>query len=90
MGFGCARCATAWVGRTIHSEGHRRLVALLRQYRAESGLRQKELAERLDRPQSFVSKYEAGERRLDLVELEAICRVLDVALTELVRRWDQG
>jgi len=36
-----------------------------------------------------VSKYEAGERRLDLVELKGICTVLGVRLTDLVRRWEQ-
>lgn len=65
-------------------------MVLLRGYREEAGLRQTELAERLGRPQSFVSKYEAGERRLDLVELKGICTVLGVPLAELVRRWDVG
>lgn len=49
-----------------------------------------DLAERLDRPQSFVSKYEAGERRLDLVELRGICIVPGVSLTDVVRRWERG
>lgn len=78
------------MGRTIHTEEHRRLIALLRERREAAGLRQIDLAERLDRPQSFVSKYEAGERRLDLVELRGICMVLGVSLSELVTRWEQG
>jgi hypothetical protein len=43
---------------------------------------------RLDRPQSCVSKYEAGERRLDLVELRAICLAAGANLTEVVQRFD--
>lgn len=78
------------MGRTIHTEEHRRLIALLRGHREAAGLRQVDLAEQLDRPQSFVSKYEAGERRLDLVELRSICIVLGVSLTDVVRRWEQG
>jgi len=53
-------------------------------------LRQVDLAQRLVRPQSFVSKYVAGERRLDLVELRSICGALGVSLADLVRGWEQG
>ncbi|HEY7768573.1 helix-turn-helix domain-containing protein [Longimicrobium sp.] len=58
------------------------LLNLLRQMRLESGLRQEELADRLGRPQSFVSKYETGERRLDVLELRAICEACGVPLAE--------
>lgn len=75
------------MGRTIHTPEHRRLVQLLRQLREEAGLRQTELAGLLGRPQSFVSKYESGERRLDLVELRDICRALGADLVEVVRQW---
>lgn len=78
------------MGRTIRTEEHRRLIALLRQHREAAGLRQVDLAERLDRPQSFVSKYEAGERRLDLLELRSICTALGVSLADLVRQWEHG
>ncbi len=39
---------------------------------------QSEIAHRLGKPQSFVSKYESGERRLDIVEFMDICRALDI------------
>jgi len=42
-------------------------------------LRQVQVAEALDVPQSFVSKYESGERRLDLIELRQVCAVLGVS-----------
>lgn len=41
------------------------LLTLLRRIRAEAGLRQVDMAEKLKMPQSYVSKYESGERRLD-------------------------
>jgi transcriptional regulator with XRE-family HTH domain len=47
----------------------------LKQARAESGLTQVEVADRIKRPQSFVSKIESGERRVDLVELNELARV---------------
>ena len=63
-----------------------KLQELLRQLRLDSGLRQEDLAKRLGRPQSFVSKYESGERRVDVLELREICAVLGASLTEFVRR----
>lgn len=65
------------------------LQALLREIRIQVGLTQTELAARLEKPQSFVSKYESGERRLDLAELDEICRALGIALPELVRRYEE-
>jgi transcriptional regulator with XRE-family HTH domain len=78
------------VGRTIFTPEHRALTAVLRAMREEAGVRQVELAERLDRPQSYVSKYETGERRLDLVELRAICLALDVPLVSAVDRFEKA
>lgn len=50
------------------------LARLLRSAREEAGLTQKDAAILLGKPQSFVSKVESGERRLDVVELQAIAR----------------
>ena len=47
----------------------------LRQARLEAGLTQVEVARKLKRPQSFVSKIESGERRVDVVELSELARV---------------
>ncbi len=64
---------------------------LLVRARHERGLTQADVASRLDRPQSFVSKYERGERRLDLVEFIHIARALDIEpcafIKELVDAW---
>jgi transcriptional regulator with XRE-family HTH domain len=51
--------------------------ALIKQLRVSQQLTQKQLAERLGRPQSYVSKYELGERRLDFVETFLVCEALD-------------
>jgi transcriptional regulator with XRE-family HTH domain len=51
---------------------------MLVQARKDSGLTQVDLAARLSRPQSFVSKFERGERRVDVVEFLEISRALEI------------
>ena len=68
----------------------KRLPALLRQIRLEAGMRQADVAELLGQPQSFVSKYESGERRLDLLELRQVCKAVGISLAEFVRRFEDS
>jgi len=56
--------------KSIHTAKYRMLLRRLRAARLESGLTQAQVAEKLGQPQSFVSKCESGERRIDAVELE--------------------
>ncbi|WP_100485559.1 helix-turn-helix domain-containing protein [Mycobacteroides abscessus] len=72
--------------KSIVSVEYQRLCALLRQMRGEAGLTQVQMAERLDVPQSFVSKYESGERRLDVVELGHVARAMGSTLGAVVER----
>lgn len=62
------------------------LAKLLCALRSESSMRQIDLAQKLGKPQSFVSKYESGERRLDILELSDICAALCISLSEVVLR----
>ncbi len=62
------------------------LQQLLRQIRKDKGLTQTELAEKLNSPQSFVSKYESGERRLDILEVQDICTACGITLEEFARQ----
>lgn len=66
-----------------------RLQTVLKSVRVEAGLKQTELAERLKCDQSFVSRYERGERRLDLIELDQIASACGVDLVDLVRRYSR-
>lgn len=75
--------------KSIYSREHARLRSLLRQFRVSAGLRQIELAAKLKKPQSFVSNYERGERRLDLLELRQVCSALGVGLVEFVKRFER-
>ncbi len=55
----------------------------LRRERISKGLTQAALAGRLNQPQSYVSKYETGERRLDFVETLLVCDALEIDLAHL-------
>jgi transcriptional regulator with XRE-family HTH domain len=59
--------------KTIHTERHKHLRALLKERRKAAGLTQTAVADRLGRPPSYAAKYEGGDRRLDVLEF------LDVA-----------
>ena len=63
------------------------LAALLRQVRLDSNFTQLQLAEKVGQTQSYVSKYESGEQRLDLIELEAVCKAVGISLTDFVERY---
>ncbi len=63
--------------RTLRSSRQRHLLALLVEARRAAGLSQTEVARRLGKPQSFVAKYEGGERRLDIIEFLDIAAALE-------------
>lgn len=64
-----------------------RLAALLRQVRLDANITQLQLAEKIGQTQSYVSKYENGEQRLDLIELETVCKATGITLTKFVERY---
>lgn len=74
------------MGKNRRGQEQAILQTLLRQIRQEAGLRQQDLATRIGELQSFVSKYESGERRLDVLELRQICRALGLPLSSFVQR----
>ncbi len=55
---------------------------LLKQLRISNNLTQDQVATRLGRPQSYVSKYETGERRLDFVETVYVCQALGIEIAQ--------
>ncbi len=58
---------------------------LLKDLRVQQGLSQRDLASKLKVPQSYVSKYETGERRLDFVETVHVCGVLGIGIAEFAK-----
>jgi transcriptional regulator with XRE-family HTH domain len=76
--------------KSIFTVEHKRLQELLRQIRLGAGLRQEDLAELLGKDQWFVSRYESGDRRLDLIELRRICQAVGISLGEFVTRFEES
>ena len=71
--------------KSIHTRAYRTLREQLVAARHAAGLSQQDLADRLGRSQSFVAKYEGGERRIDLVELLTISGILKIDEKRLVQ-----
>lgn len=75
--------------KTIYSNEYARFLQILRKAREKSGVTQEIVALRLNATQSFVSKCERGERRLDIVELGDWCSALGITLTDFVAELEQ-
>lgn len=75
--------------RRGYAPAYTELAKVLREERHRAGLTQVALAERLKRPQSFVAKYEAGERQLDVVEFLLVTRAIGTSGVNLLRRLEQ-
>lgn len=71
--------------KSLKSAEYARLIAMLAAARHKSGIRQQALAKKLGRPQSFVAKYEGGERRIDVIEFIAIAQALGANPVKLFR-----
>ena len=61
---------------SIFTQRHQEFIAFMASARKAAGITQVELAARLGRPQSFVSKFERGERRLDVIEFCQVAEAL--------------
>ncbi len=71
--------------KSLKSPEYARLIATLVAVRKGAGIRQQALAKKLGRPQSFIAKYEGGERRIDIIEFVAIARALGADPVKLLR-----
>lgn len=74
--------------KSLISEEYRLFLAFLKKVRQDNGVTQERIAKKLKATQSFVSKVERGERRLDVVELRRWCRALGLSLTDFVNGFE--
>lgn len=66
------------MSKSAFTDAHRILVNAIAQMREEHGLQQVELAARLGKNQSYISRIEGGQRRVDVVEFYAIARAIGI------------
>ena len=75
--------------RSIRKQRERKIfLDLLRELRKQKGLTQGQVAKGIGAKQAFVSKYETGERRLDFLDLAAICDVLNISVVKFAERFE--
>ncbi len=72
--------------KPLSSPKYKYFCKLLIEARKANGLTQEDVSESLKRPQSFVSKYENGERRLDLVEFLEIAKVIGITPQDIIKK----
>ena len=72
--------------KSVHSTDHAEFCAEMIAARKKAGLTQEALASRLKRPQSFVAKYEGGERRLDVIEFLTVAKAIGADPLRLIKR----
>jgi ribosome-binding protein aMBF1 (putative translation factor) len=70
--------------KSIHSARYSIFLKVMREARERAGLTQVQLARKIRETQTFVSKCERGERRIDVIELRAFCQAFGVDLKQFV------
>ena len=75
--------------KSVFTSEHKIFVETLREMREKAGVTQVELAERIGENQVFVSRFERGETRLDIVQIRTICAALGTSLAKLVRKYEK-
>ena len=74
----------------VKSSQYKIFLDVLRESRHDARLNQADVAERLDETQSFISKCERGERRLDVIELRLFCQAMGISFVTFARRLDKA
>ncbi len=73
------------MSKSIYSKEYRFVLTQLKNARIESGLTQKDVTKLIGKPQSYISKCESGERRLDVTELNRFAKIYKKPLTFFVK-----
>ena len=75
--------------KSINSQNYAVFLDLLRVTREKAGITQEELAKQIGETQSFVSKCERGERRIDIAELREFCIAIDTTLEKFIKQYEK-
>ena len=75
--------------KSIYTREYAVILRMLKEARESAGITQVQLANKLKLSQSFVTKMERGDRRIDVVQLRTICRIYGITLVEFVRQMEK-
>jgi transcriptional regulator with XRE-family HTH domain len=70
--------------RSTYTDDYKIIISRLKKVRLELGLKQEDVADKLGKPQSFISKIECGERRLDIAELKELAKLYKKDITHFI------
>lgn len=73
------------MGRTIHTKEYAVFIERMKKARLESGLRQIDVAKKMKRPQSYISRVESGEYRLDILEVKRFAKIYGKSVDYFVK-----
>jgi len=68
------------MAKSIHSNEYKNVLKKLQKARSEAGFTQVEVSQKLKKPQSYISKIERGERRIDITELSILAKIYKKSL----------
>lgn len=72
------------MNKSVYKDDYKLVVERLKRARLDAGLSQQTVADKLGRPQSYISKIESGERRVDIIEVKALAKLYNQKIEELV------
>jgi len=73
------------MSKSIYSKAYRNVIEKLRKARLDAGLKQSDVARKLKKPQSYISKIERGERRVDVTELKELADIYKKDITYFIK-----
>ena len=69
---------------SVYNDDYKKLIERLKQARLDAGLSQQVVADELNKPQSYVSKVESGDRRLNIIEVKEFAKLYKKKLEDLI------
>jgi len=75
--------------KSVYTDEYTSVTEILREVRIAAQITQVQLAKKLGQSQSFVSKYECGDSRLDIIQLRTVCGTLGITLADFVARLEE-
>ena len=73
------------MSKSVYSKDYKEIIERLKKARVEVGLSQQEVADKLNKPQSYISKIESGERRLDVAEIKSFASVYKKDISSFIK-----